>query len=191
MDTRRTTKAEAYTSSSLARPQQQRSCLQSCGAVYRAADENKDGYYTICMHGRRKHKTGCTKSAKPQKCETLLFIWHRARGHTSALGFPTSSGRNRNCLFRLDTSIVSMSITWMLRKPLRAWCGRGVRTADECQHSHVSISSYYRVCVRERERGGRRRRRMRWRTGSRGMRGRRQRTILAGQQCYYNKHCDA
>jgi len=39
---------------------------------------------------------------------------------TSALGFPTSVGLNRNCLFKFETSMVSMSITCICRKPIRA-----------------------------------------------------------------------
>lgn len=39
---------------------------------------------------------------------------------TSAFGFPTSEWRNRNWRFKLETSMVSISITWIWRKPIRA-----------------------------------------------------------------------
>jgi hypothetical protein len=39
---------------------------------------------------------------------------------TTALCFPTSDFRNKNCRFRLVTSIVSRSITWISLKPDKA-----------------------------------------------------------------------
>lgn len=47
-----------------------------------------------------------------------LFIINSAA--TIALNFPTSSFRNKNYRFKLVTSIVSRSITWISFKPERA-----------------------------------------------------------------------
>mmetsp|Transcript_26733 Transcript_26733/g.64996 ORF Transcript_26733/g.64996 Transcript_26733/m.64996 type:complete len:297 (-) Transcript_26733:133-1023(-) len=56
-------------------------------------------------------------------CAVMLTSGTRRRMNaaaTSAFDLPTSACRNRNCRFRFDTSMVSMSITSILRKPVSA-----------------------------------------------------------------------
>ena len=48
------------------------------------------------------------------------ILWLMKLAATSALGFPTSDGRNRNWRFKLETSITSMSITCICLNPINA-----------------------------------------------------------------------
>ena len=77
------------------------------------------------------------------KCGVTLALLMRLlmnAAATSALGLPTSADRKRNWRLRFETSIVSMSITWMLRKPLSA-CARVAAAAAAAVEKNGAMSA--------------------------------------------------